>query len=255
MVAWDYDPTTKRVTVSEYAADLLAVESGGAREPSIEGLLPIHPDDVDTHSTMVIEATKRGGAYASEFRRVRENGEVIWLEERGRSVMDEFGDTRLVGITQNVTERKHAEVAVRESEERLQEATHRLMVATEAARLGIYDYDVASGVIRWDARVRELWGMGPDEPIAYETFMGGLHPDDRAATQAAVDGALDPAGGGKFRAEYRAIHRGDGKVRWIEATGQGIFVDGQPSRLIGTVQDITDRKHPEENAREAARTP
>jgi PAS domain S-box-containing protein len=242
MVAWDYNPTTKRVTVSAYAADLLAVGSGPVREPSNEGFLPIHPDDVDAHTTKVMEATKRGGAYVSEFRRVREDGEVIWLEERGRSVMDGFGGTRLVGITQNVTERKRAELAVRESEERLLEATHRLTVATEAARIGIYDYDVAAGMIRWDARVRELWGMGPDEPITYEAFMAGLNPDDRAATQAAVDGALDPDGSGKFRAEYRVIHRRDRKERRIEATGQGIFVDGQPSRLIGAVQDITDRK-------------
>jgi PAS domain S-box-containing protein len=255
MVAWDYNPTTRRVTVSEYAADLLAVRLGRLHEPSIEDFLPFHPDDVEAHSIKVIEATKRGGAYVSEFRRVREDGEVIWLEERGRSVMDGFGGARIVGITQNVTERKRAEMAVRESEERLLEATHRLTVATEAARLGIHDYDVVSGVIWWDARVRDLWGVGPDEPITYETFMAGLHPDDRAATQAAVDGALDPHGDGRYLAQYRVLHRRDGRVRWIEATGKVRFVGGKPSRLIGAVQDITGRKHTEETAREAAGTP
>jgi PAS domain S-box-containing protein len=121
----------------------------------------------------------------------------------------------------------------------------------EAARIGIYDYDVASGLIWWDARVRELWGVELDEPITYETFMGGLHPDDLAATQAAVDRAIDPQGDGKFVAEYRVIHRRDGRARWIKAKGRVRFVGGRPTRLIGTVEDISDSKHPEDAARAA----
>jgi PAS domain-containing protein len=77
-------------------------------------------------------------------------------------------------------------------------ALERLRVATRAARLGIYDFDVASGTIHWDERVRELWEIAPDEPVTYETFMEGVHPDDRASTQAAVDAASDPRGAGHF---------------------------------------------------------
>ena len=55
----------------------------------------------------------------------------------------------------------------------------RLQLAQEASGLGIHDYDVTYGTIRWDKRVRELWGVGPEEPITIETFWDGVHPDDQ----------------------------------------------------------------------------
>ena len=65
---------------------------------------------------------------------------------------------------------------------------------SRAAGLGIHDYDVVAGTVQWDDRVRELWGVGPDLPITYDVFMAGVHPEDRAAVQAEVERALDPAG-------------------------------------------------------------
>ena len=75
--------------------------------------------------------------------------------------------------------------------------------------------------------------------------MAGLHPDDRALTQAAVDKALDPSGDGRYCAEFRVISREDGIERWIAATGQTYCADSRPVRLVGTVQDITRRKQGE----------
>jgi PAS domain S-box-containing protein len=132
--------------------------------------------------------------------------------------------------------------AVRESEQRLQSAK-------AAARLGVYDHDLKSGALQWDERVRELWGVGPDEPVTHEVFLAGLHPDDRAATQAALDRALDPSGDGRYSAEYRVVGRGDGATRWVNATGQVFFQEGHATRLIGTVLDVSDRKQSEEALR------
>lgn len=127
----------------------------------------------------------------------------------------------------------------------------RLRIAKDAARLGIHEYRPRTGEVIWDERVRELWGVGPDDPITYELFMAGLHPDDRAATQAAVDAALDPAGQGTYRAEYRVISRADGRIRWVAATGSVRFEAGHPARMVGTVQDISERKRIEAELRES----
>ncbi|MDN7023889.1 PAS domain S-box protein [Methanoculleus sp. FWC-SCC1] len=133
-----------------------------------------------------------------------------------------------------------------QSEKTLRESEERLVLAKDASRLGIYDYNLRTGALQWDARVRELWGVGRDEPITYETFQAGIHPDDCEAVQQATDIALDPAGEGKYFTEYRVISRADGSTRWVASTGQAFFERGRAIRLVGTVQDITERKQAEE---------
>ncbi|NJO03416.1 MAG: PAS domain S-box protein [Bacteroidia bacterium] len=124
-------------------------------------------------------------------------------------------------------------------------------MATSASKLGIHEYNVPQNTIQWDARVRELWGIGPDEPVNYEIFMAGLHPDDRSATQSAVDKALDPSQNGFYEAEFRVINRIDGKECWVLAQGQTWFEDNKPMKLLGTVQDITERIRIKEALRES----
>ena len=151
----------------------------------------------------------------------------------------------LCGIATDLTERKHAEAALHEKEERLR-------LAKSAAGLGIHDYDVTSGKIQWDERVRELWGADPNEVITYETFLSGVHPDDRATVQTMVDNALDSNGSGQYAAEYRVVNRRDGVIRWVTATGRVTFQEGRAVRLVGTVQDITERKEADRRVLESA---
>jgi len=128
-------------------------------------------------------------------------------------------------------------------EERLRESETRLDLATEAAGIGIHDYDLRTGAIVWDERVREIWGIESADTVNYDRFAAGLHPDDSAATHAAVIRALDPTGPGQFATEYRVINRRSGVARWVAASGRVHFdADNRPERLIGTVQDITERK-------------
>ena len=123
----------------------------------------------------------------------------------------------------------------------LQASDERLRLAQRAANLGIFDIDRRTGRLRWDARVRELWGVGPDEAVTNDTFLAGLHPDDLASIDQAVQAALDPDGDGRFTAQYRVIHRVDRRERWIDASGQATFSGGEAVRLVGTVADITAR--------------
>jgi PAS domain S-box-containing protein len=145
----------------------------------------------------------------------------------------------------DITERKKAE-------ERLIQTQNRLAVATKAAKIGIHDYDIIANTVQWDKRIREIWGVEPDEPITYETFIDNVHPDDRAAVQAEMNKALDPKKGDIY-AKYRVINRKDKKVRWVYATGKTFFDDNcNPARLIGTAEDITERMKTEELLRQQA---
>jgi len=127
----------------------------------------------------------------------------------------------------------------------LLESEERLRLAQNAAGIGIHDYDFEADRFIWDERVLELWGLGPEDEVTFDTFVGSIHPKDVPAMQAALDKALDPKGDGKYLVEYRVLDQHDTTYRWVHITGKASFKDGQPKRLIGTVRDITTRKQAE----------
>ena len=136
-----------------------------------------------------------------------------------------------------------------ESEELL---AARLRLATEAAEIGTWDFDPISGELVWDARCKAAFGLSSEVEVRYDVFLDALHPDDRARTDAAVQQALDPSGAGSYDIEYRTVWP-DGEVRWIRATGRGMFSNDDSRRavrFIGTVQDITDAKRAEQVIRD-----
>jgi PAS domain S-box-containing protein len=174
---------------------------------------------------------------------VRKDGSRLWVAWTNRALLDERGEvSEVLAVGNDVSELVAAQKALRESERRLQ-------IAQEAAALGVYDWDVRSGALQWDERVYEVWGVEHGEPVTYATFMGGVHPADRAPTQAAIDEALDPAGDGRYHVTYRVVNRADEALHWVVATGNVVFSDGQAVRLVGTIEDVTERRQTEEALR------
>jgi PAS domain S-box-containing protein len=202
-------------------------------EPSLTMVLGKYRQAIEEKSAVLWEET-------SDYPTGRLTGEVSIVP-----VFDEKGTcTYLVGSVHDITEPKRAEQATSEREQQLR-------IAKDAAKLGIYDYDIATGTIVWDARVRELWDVPPDMPVTIDTFFEGLHLEDRSKTKAILDRALDPAGNGEYYAEYRVIGHADGSERWVAATGQVFFQNGRPVHIIGTGQDISERKRAEAELRES----
>jgi PAS domain S-box-containing protein len=144
----------------------------------------------------------------------------------------------------DVTERKQADQALRDSQERL-------LLAKSAAQLGIFDWEARTGLVQWDERTYELWGVKSNEPVTHETFLAGVHPEDRDGAQQAIDKALDASGDGRFAAIFRVMNCADGLTRWVEASGRAFADNGHGIRLIGTVQDVTGRRLAEESLRKS----
>jgi PAS domain S-box-containing protein len=196
------------------------------------------------------------------FRRALETGESCHLPElrevRADRGTTEYYDWRVDRITLPdgrfgvVCYFREISEAVR-ARQRVVDSEKRLRLAQSAARLGLHDYHVESDALEWDERTREIWGVAPDETVTYGTWAESLHAGDRPSAVAAVRRALDPEGGGDYVDQYRITNRTDGTIRWIEATGRVERADGRPVRLVGTAQDITERKRAEEIIRFHAR--
>ena len=140
-------------------------------------------------------------------------------------------------------ERREAEQALRISEERLQ-------LAKQAAGLGVFDLDLKNLAFHCDEKMLELWGEKPDKPMSYDAFISAIHPDDRTARQIELERCSDPSGKGEYKMEYRITKVNDGNERWVSSVGKMHFRNGEASRLVGLVRDITEYKMAEKNLQE-----
>ena len=120
-------------------------------------------------------------------------------------------------------------------------------LALASADTGTWDWDLKSGTLTWDQRMRELWGLGPDDPVTFDIFVSALNPLDRESTLAAIEKAQDAGEPVEYDVEHRVNGMRDGVERWVAANGRAHFADGVPVRMTGTARDITDRKRWEEH--------
>ena len=194
-----------------------------------------HPEDV-AHELQLADQVIAGtlADYTIQKRYLHKQGHSVWVNLFGNFVAEDGHAVQGVAVAIDISEQRSATTALMHSREQL-------ILAKAAAYLGIHDWDIRNNSISWDERTREIWGAGPGEPVTFESFVAGLHPDDLATTQAAVNRALDPSGDGHYLATYRVINAVRGETYWVEATGRTFFEDGTPVRLVGTVQDVTQR--------------
>ena len=130
----------------------------------------------------------------------------------------------------------------------LRHSRERLALATESARIGIWDWDVVANRLVWDARMYELYGIREqDFSGAYDAWQQGLHPDDRVSGDAAIVAAIE--GVKDFNIEFRAVWP-NGEVHDIEAHALVQSAgNGRATRMIGVNWDITERKRATETIR------
>lgn len=171
------------------------------------------------------------------------SGRREWIRWTTYPWSDGFNDVRgAFLVAEIVTEGVAAKRLLLESQERLADALR-------AGELGVHDFDPRTGNIIWDATVRSIWGVSAHEPVNYQTFISRIHPDDLEAVERQVAIALNPAGPGRYEAEYRVRSASDAEYRWVRADGVTYFDGDTPIRLVGTVADVTSRKIADEHHR------
>ena len=149
----------------------------------------------------------------------------------------------LLRAIRHAIERKQAEAELRKSQVMLAEAQR-------IAHLGNWEWDLATKAIRWSAEMYRIFGFTPGEfVVTHEFLLKLVHPEDRSALNEAVDKALHHRH--PFSMGYRII-RPDGSEHLVHAQGEVKWDEtGRPVRMVGTLQDITERKRGEEALRES----
>ena len=160
-------------------------------------------------------------------------GTKKWWDVIVTPMLDEEGRvSQLLATSRDITDRKQTEIAFQESEERLR-------LATDAARLGTFDWDIPTQQVTWNRFHRTLLGYAPELSSSFAAWERRVHPDDLAGVTAALQLAQDS--NTNYSCEYRVIWEDD-SLHWLAALGRFYYdSDNRPLRMTGIIQDITDR--------------
>ncbi|MDE3241665.1 MAG: PAS domain S-box protein [Nitrospirota bacterium] len=202
--------------------------------------------------------SEQAAAFIANDRRVLQGGAPMEFEEV--AMHDDGPHTSIVvkfplyngqgeiyaigGITTDITERKRIEEALQRSEASLAEAQR-------IACLGNWNWNIVTNELRWSDEIYRMFGLSPKQfGATYDAFLACVHPDDRAFVQRSVQAAL--VDGKPYSIDHR-IQLTDGTVRVVHEQAEVTRNDaGWPVRMVGTVQDVTERKRAEEGRRQLA---
>ncbi len=181
-----------------------------------------------------------GLAERFDFRFRRQDGAPLWTIVSTSPLLDERGAfVESLGMVTDITARKQAEDASRASEASLAEAQR-------LAHVGDWWRDAATGEAHWSAELYRIHGIAPGEADLGERLPALTHPEDRAAVTAWMGEVL---AGTASRTEHRIV-RPDGVVRHVHQRTDVVRDErGRPRRLVGVVQDITERVRAAEELR------
>ncbi|WNG28772.1 PAS domain S-box protein [Cystobacter fuscus] len=201
-----------------------------------------HPDDRDAHAAQWRKLLETGEPYTVDKRNVRPDGSVVWVNNHVALARDERGRPKFaICVTQDITAR-------REAEERLRERERHLRFAQEIGGIGVFTVELATGVLTVTPEFCRLYGIEPMEHPPAKVIEALLLPEDlhhAATVEFRAHGRVSA------QAEYRIRQARSGQVRWIARRSEMIRDEmGHPVRLLGVVQDVTERRATEDRLRE-----
>ena len=200
----------------------------------------VHPDDLQKCLKIYTEAFDAREPFAMQYRLKRYDGEYRWISDHGVVRYDSNGKfSGYIGSCVDVSDLLNKERALREFEERV-------VLAAEAAHLGVWEMDTATNEIWMSDGARTLFQFDSETSLDHARVQDRVHPEDRALRDSAIKHAIETQG--HYEIEYRALLP-DGTLRWIGSSGRCVAGENDTgTRLIAVSIDITPRKVAEADA-------
>ena len=235
---WRIDAISGEATWSPHVAGMYGLDSG--TEPEVGRFLDaVHPGDRPALRSRLKLAIEQGQDWKLAVTRiVAPDGGLRYLEGHGYCERNETGTVIAVfGTVVDITARVEAETARAADEARYRAMSERVLLATQAGQIGVWEWNIEADVLVWDDRMHALYGVEPGHDLGLAQFRGCIHPDDRDAEMAQVDATLE--GTAPYDTEFRVVHP-NGEVRSIRALATVVRgADGAPLRLVGTNWDVS----------------
>ena len=197
----------------------------------------VHPDDLE--AALVIDNAAydatRSYAYEMSYRLIARSGEVVWVRDLCRTVVEEGRPNRMIGLMIDVTRQKTVEMELRRSDERY-------ALATRGSNDGIWDWDLRTDVLHVSSRFREIVGLDDADHLhegGWRFLQQLIDPDDRARVQSAYRRHLC-GDSPNFSVDFRAWH-GAGRLVWVNWRGVARFEGGVAVRMAGSLSDLAER--------------
>lgn len=235
---WDWNIQTGELYWSERIATLFGYPEGALETSYANFLAAVHADDRQLVIDAVGACVEKGGDYDIEHRCVWPDGTVHWLLERGDVVRAADGTPlHMLGVVQDITERKQAETD-------LAKQRSQLLEAQRLAQLGNWTADLVTGELHWSEEIYRIFGHEPNSfTPSVEAFLCAVHPEDIERVHASERRAVET---GLHDVVHRIV-RPDGEIRVVHELAEMFRNDdGGAVCLAGTVQDVTEIKRAEQ---------
>jgi len=232
---WEWDIETDYLSWSEQVWALYGLQVDSVPLNNQLCVDTIHPEDRELASWLIKEAVKNQSPATIEYRVCHPDGSIHWLTSRGMPLYNEEGKViRYIGTIIDITERKQIELELLENKSRLNQAL-------EAARAGVWEWDLHTNENIWSDEIWPLYGLPKDDrKPSFKLWTDTILPEDlEMATSSVTDAAKHCT---EINIQYRVILP-DGSTRWLMSRGKPVCdMNGKITRYIGTTIDITESK-------------
>ncbi|MBP9163475.1 MAG: PAS domain-containing protein [Leptospiraceae bacterium] len=235
MGSWELDFLTNEIVWTEELYKMYGFDPKLPPPPYTEHMKLFTTESWELLSKSLEQTREKGIPYELELRTIRKDKTNGWMWVRGEAIFDNRDQIiGLRGAAQDISDRK-------EVEELAHQTALRLDLATKAASIGVWDYNIVENKLVWDDQMYVLFGINQNAFSGiYEAWRSSLHPEDRERSEREVELAIK--GEKEFNTEFRIVWP-DNSVRHIRALATVIRdSDNQPIRLVGTNWDITQEK-------------